>query len=164
MDEKRCVTCHLMRPLTEFNVRRAARDGLQARCRACSAQWYERNKDSHKANVLLRNRRVRSEHRRRITDYLLEHPCVDCGEDDVRVLDFDHDDPAQKLHEVTRLAGLTISWGRVALEIAKCSVRCANCHRRRTQEMFGFWRQEVETERAAHRAAQARARLTALLG
>ena len=164
MGEKRCVTCHLIRPLSDFNARRAARDGLQARCRACSAEWYQRNKDRHKANVLVRNQRVRREYRQRISEYLLGHPCVDCGEADVRVLDFDHEDPSQKRHEVVRLAGTGIAWERVEAEIAKCSVRCANCHRRRTAEMFGYWRQGVETQRATARHARARARLEAVLG
>ena len=37
---KRCCTCHEPRPLTDFNVRRAAADGLQSRCRSCSREWY----------------------------------------------------------------------------------------------------------------------------
>jgi hypothetical protein len=30
-------------------------------------------------------------------------------------------------------------WSRVLLEIEKCDVRCANCHRRRTAQQYG-WR------------------------
>ena len=33
--EKRCSTCHLVLPVSEFNVRRASVDGLQPRCRPC---------------------------------------------------------------------------------------------------------------------------------
>jgi hypothetical protein len=30
-------------------------------------------------------------------------------------------------------------WRRVLVEIEKCDVRCANCHRKRTAQQFG-WR------------------------
>jgi hypothetical protein len=33
------------------------------------------------------------------------------------------------------------SWKRVAAEIDKCVVRCANCHRRKESEARGLWRQ-----------------------
>ncbi len=101
---------------------------------------------------------MRHEYRRRIGEYLLDHPCVDCG-----VLDFDHEDPATKLHEVVRLAGFGIAWERVLAEIDKCSVRCANCHRKLSDEMFGYWRGGLEEERRATRRAAAEARLAALL-
>lgn len=32
---KRCSTCHVVMPLTDFNVRRLSNDGLQPRCRPC---------------------------------------------------------------------------------------------------------------------------------
>lgn len=92
---------------------------------------------------------MRGEHMARLGAYLLEHPCVDCGEADVRVLEFDHDDPASKLDEVTRLANVSLPWWRVEAEIAMCSVRCANCHRRKTMEEGGFWRAGVERDRRA---------------
>lgn len=159
---KRCSTCHLALPLTEYNRRAAAPDGLQARCRSCSRQWYVDNETEHKANVRARNDRVRAELATRLKTYLLEHPCVDCGEPDIRVLDFDHEDPCQKLANVHRLVAGSHSWERVAAEIAKCSVRCANCHRRRTAEMFGYWRATAERERVATTRASAAARLEAI--
>jgi hypothetical protein len=151
-------------PLTEFNRRRAAVDGLQSRCRDCSRAWYLENRDEHKKNVRLRNQRVRDDYRQRLGAYLLTHPCVDCGETDLRVLDFDHDDPSQKLDEVVRLAGFGIAWKRVEAEIAKCSVRCANCHRRRTAEMFGYWREGAEGRRLGAMRERASARLPHVVG
>ena len=52
---KTCCTCHQSLPLSEFNKRAAAKDGLQARCRSCSRQWYLRNRIAHMAQVRKRN-------------------------------------------------------------------------------------------------------------
>lgn len=57
--------------------------------------------------------------------------CVDCDETDPVVLDFDHV-RGEKLFTIgERKDG---SRARLLAEIAKCEVRCANCHRRRTDE------------------------------
>ena len=163
MPTKRCCTCHEELPLTSFNVRRAAADGLQSRCRSCSAAWYARNREAHKRNVAARNTRVRERNRVLLLQYLAEHPCVDCGLDDVRVLDLDHRDPATKRVAVGRLVGETGSWQRVLEEIDRCDVRCANCHRRRTAADFGWARQAAwEAAQAADGAAAAE-RLRTLL-
>ncbi|MFD7903123.1 hypothetical protein ACFV4G_12845 [Kitasatospora sp. NPDC059747] len=58
--------------------------------------------------------------------------CVDCGYADVRALDPDHVDPAQKAGTVSRLVQLCVSKKRLLEELAKCEVRCARCHRART--------------------------------
>jgi hypothetical protein len=161
---KRCCTCHEDLPLSAFNVRRAAPDGLQSRCRSCGAEWYVRNRVAHKQNVASRNARVRERNRVALLAYLAEHPCVDCGNDDVRVLDLDHRDPATKRIAVGRLVGWADSWERVLEEISKCDVRCANCHRQRTAADFGWARQaawEAATARAAAASAQ---RLRVVLG
>ncbi len=163
-EAKRCVTCHVVRPLSDFNKRVAARDGLQSRCRHCARDWYLANRVEHRANVRRRNDRVRRESKELLERFLLEHPCVDCGERDLRVLDLDHDDPADKLEDVGRLIGAGMSWDRVEAEIAKCSVRCASCHRRRTAEQLGWWRQAAELRRRHALRTAAQARLITLLG
>jgi hypothetical protein len=55
-------------------------------------------------------------------DYLLTHPCVDCGEADPVVLDFDHIDPATKSREVAWFIRRRDLVG-LAEEIEKCEVR-----------------------------------------
>lgn len=63
--------------------------------------------------------------------------CLDCGERDPVVLDFDH--VGAKRAGVVQLAGREAAIEVLELEIAECEVRCANCHRRRTivqQEHF----------------------------
>ena len=75
--------------------------------------------------------------------YLDVHPCVDCGERDPLVLDFDH--RSDKIAEVSVLVGRGADWTTIAEEIAKCEVRCANCHRRRTAERAGGYRFKATT-------------------
>jgi hypothetical protein len=75
----------------------------------------------------------------RLLDYLAEHPCVDCGEPDPRVLDFDHLPGEDKRFCVGRaVCGSTRSWRAIREEITKCEVVCANCHRRRTADRGAY--------------------------
>ncbi len=81
----------------------------------------------------------RKRNREFIAQYLSTHPCVDCGEADPVVLEFDHRDPNTKRAEVGRLIN-TSTVAIVQAEIDKCDVRCGNCHRIRTATQFGWYR------------------------
>jgi hypothetical protein len=72
--------------------------------------------------------------------YLLEHPCIDCGETDIQVLDLDHLDSMTKTREIGLMILRGCSWDTVRAELEKCVVRCANCHRRRTARDWSHWR------------------------
>jgi hypothetical protein len=75
-----------------------------------------------------------------LIEYLREHSCVDCGEDDVMVLEFDH--LGDKEFNIS--GGLRDrSLAALIAEMAKCEVVCANCHRRRTAIRGGFLRAAV---------------------
>jgi len=74
-----------------------------------------------------------------ISNYLKTNPCVDCGETDTVVLEFDHIGEAGtkefNISDATRIGyGIT----KLKAEIAKCEVRCANCHRKKTYERGGW--------------------------
>jgi hypothetical protein len=159
---KRCSTCRQERPVSDFNVQRRARDGLQSRCRACSAEWYQRNRAEHLARVYQRAVRIKADNRRRLVEYLLEHPCVDCGESDLRVLDFDHREPADKRQNVGTLLTDAVRWARVLAVIEKCDVRCANCHRRVTAARGRWNRHAAQLMQEAEVREAAAGRLTAL--
>jgi hypothetical protein len=56
--------------------------------------------------------------------YLLEHPCVDCGESDIRVLEFDHRDPGQKsTAAISRMVADRCGVDKISAEVAKCDVQ-----------------------------------------
>jgi len=158
-DLKTCCTCHRPQPLTEFNKRAAAKDGLQSRCRSCSRRWYLRNRAAHIANVGRRNVGHRQRVWELLAEYFEDHPCVDCGESDVRCLEFDHRDRATKSSSISRLVRNFSSWNAILAEIEKCDVRCANCHRRRTSGQFSTWRHRLHQEQTADLRAVVERRL-----
>ena len=83
----------------------------------------------------------RSIKRQAVFEYFQKHWCIDCGERDPIVLEFDHVDRTKKVNTVSAMIRSGTSIETMMLEIAKCVVRCANCHRRRTySEQTGSWR------------------------
>lgn len=140
MEGKRCSTCGLVQSSREFNRRRAAPDGLQPRCRTCSRAWYLEHREVHIANVARRNAAHRALLAEKLAEYFASNPCVDCGETDVRCLQFDHRDRGNMVADISRLVTTHSSWQRVLREIEKCDVRCANCHCRRTAQQVNSWR------------------------
>jgi hypothetical protein len=103
--------------------------------------YYEKNKEKVKRQAAESNRKRRWKHRQMVIEHLRANPCVDCGESDPVVLEFDHRDPAEKLFCIGGALRQTWSWQKIEDEMAKCDVRCANCHRRRTakQRAAGEW-------------------------
>jgi hypothetical protein len=98
--------------------------------------YYEKNRSA----VIARVAAKRQERRELIMAHLLKNPCVDCGETDPIVLDFDHRVPADKCFSVANGISSTKSMEAVVAEIQKCDIRCANCHRRRTAKQFAWWK------------------------
>lgn len=145
MTQKRCYCCKQSRALEEFNRLRSSRDGHTPLCKECNRlkarEYYARNREAHVRVIMARKVVQRQLAIDAVGAYLLAHPCVDCGERDVRVLDFDHRDGSSKSAEVMRLAQNGYSVARVMVEIAKCDVRCRNCHAKVTYERMGDnWR------------------------
>jgi hypothetical protein len=138
---KWCYDCKRFKPVEAFAVHNKSKGTRQGRCRVCHAKYrrehYVGNRETYIRQEVARIKRYREENRPLIREYLRAHPCVDCGEADIVVLDFDHRDPAAKKFSVVVLSSHK-SWIRVIAEIAKCDVRCSNCHRRRTALQFDW--------------------------
>ena len=141
---KECPRCLRDLEVEAFNFKSRATGKRQVYCRECSRQYvrehYARNAAYYCAKARARNHDVGKFVREMLLAYLAEHPCVDCGESDVVVLDFDHTDPSTKRLEVALLVRKRHGWKPIKAEIDKCEVRCANCHRRRTARQFGWYR------------------------
>lgn len=136
--EKSCCTCHQPKPLREFNRLTRSKDGRQPSCRECNRQYHQDNRDRHMAQIRARKQREIAVARRNLIAHLRAHPCIDCGESDIEVLEFDHQ--RDKTRNVGYLVHGGYGWHRVKEEIDKCEVVCANCHRRRTLRQQNSYR------------------------
>src|SRR2546426_4885806 len=159
-----CTKCGELKPLEAFPPVRRGEAKLQTWCRECfaeaNARNYRKNHEREKTRLVRQVAERRAEARERIIEYLRDHPCVDCGQTDIVVLEFDH--VAGKLGDISSYVGRGRSWSRVKAEIDKCEVRCANCHRRRTLERAALERpSKVPIQStAAHVRAPGGSRLT----
>jgi hypothetical protein len=101
---------------------------------------YQENKQYYVAKAKRNTANVIAATRINLVAYLEQHPCVDCGEDDIVVLEFDHRDAESKSFSISNAVHREMAWKKILDEISKCDVRCANCHRRRTSVQFGWWK------------------------
>lgn len=142
METKWCTIGKHECQIGEFGKNSSRADGLANTCRACkkkyNASYYVKNKDRYNPTRYA----LRSLQRRKLQDWLLAylgvHPCVDCGEADVVVLQFDHQ--RDKLSDISLLVNQVSSITKLEAEVAKCEVVCANDHQRRTAKQFGWYK------------------------
>lgn len=132
-----CTRCKQSKLESDFNFKIKKTGVRQYHCRDCSRLYvqihYENNKEYYLTKARIRNKKLRNNVKQYIWNYLQHHNCVDCGENDPIVLEFDH--LSNKISAVSFLAkNCTII--KIKSEIKKCEVRCANCHRRKTAHQF----------------------------
>ena len=133
-----CTTCETEKNKEAFPASRRLKD--RAVCMVCKSaynkSWYRRNREKHGADVKKNNTRYRKMSKVKM-DELKSAPCVDCGGTfPPCVMDFDHLDADTKIGNVSRLV---VSSLRLALvEVEKCELVCANCHRIRTHNRLGL--------------------------
>ena len=131
---KTCRKCGETKECGEFRVRVDRPGQLYSWCIQCKLEYdrkyYKDNERDRQTKVKAARDKVRKRNQEIILCWLEAHPCVDCGEPDPIVLEFDHLQADEKVVEVSTLT--TASKYRLLVEMAKCEVVCANCHRRRT--------------------------------
>lgn len=136
---KTCCRCHIEKPIEDFPVHSQKTGRVHFICRPCRREYDREYWKGRKATYNpIRYSRKPVEHAKRkavVDDHLAHHPCVDCGETDVDVLEFDHVRGVKK-NCVAELVQKGHSIDHIQEEIAKCEVRCANCHRRKTRRSY----------------------------
>lgn len=136
---KKCGRCKQKKPLEEFNFKNKSLQTKQKSCKNCTREevkiHYSKNKKYYLVKAKKRNKINREKINNYIWEFLNSHPCIDCGEKDPVVLDFDHQ--KDKVAPVS-IIKKTLSMIKIQKEISKCVIRCANCHRRKTARDFNW--------------------------
>ncbi len=110
-----CRYCLLRQPEEQFEI-----------CRVFKGKTYRRRKCKRCKHATQMRRRARL--RAWLDEYKKSRPCVRCGFNDFRALEFHHRDKAEKDFNVAEMVGQGWSVAAMKREIAKCIVLCANCH------------------------------------
>ena len=103
--------------------------------------WSKTHYNNNKESYLARNAKKKAEIKSYIVQYKEYRGCMDCGgKYPSYVLDLDHRDPSKKSFTPSHLYR-TNSWNKMMIELEKCDVVCANCHRIRTHDR-GYWKHD----------------------
>jgi hypothetical protein len=139
---KICFKCKESKDVEEFVPRSDNKFKRQSYCRSCK-RIYD-NEYHRKRSVEAKKHKNKSQKLRLqilknwIYIYLKKRGCVDCGENDVVVLEFDH--LRDKSYNISDMLRHGYSIQNLEKEIKKCEVVCANCHRRRTAKRDNWYR------------------------
>jgi predicted kinase len=131
---KRCSKCEKSKPLDDFNKASKSPDGKQGYCRECGRTASKNNyydcKEGHKVTRKQFNENLQY----RVAAIKAVTPCADCGAVlDPVCMDFDHLPGFTKEHNIVDMVRRRMTWSKIEVEMAKCEVVCANCHRLRTK-------------------------------
>jgi len=146
---KLCKKCGLEKPSTNdyFSLCWNRKDGFYPYCKDCVNK---RNRERHKNGNITYKTKIKkqrlaliSRNQEYIFGYLSQKSCIDCGENRLGVLEFDHV-RGEKKYSLCEMAHNSISLKKIIEEISKCEVRCANCHRLKTNNQFGYLRNIFE--------------------
>jgi hypothetical protein len=117
--------------------------GPTSYCRDCQSIYckkhYLEHKSAHNKRRYGHQKGIRRLNTERIRQYLLGKCCIDCGESDLCVLEFDHV-RGVKTSDIASMCAEGYGWPRIEEELGKCDIRCANCHRRKTAKERRWWR------------------------
>lgn len=139
---RRCGRCAQVLPLERFNRHG---NGRQWWCRECFSAYFRARGTIHRQQTRAAELRRQRTAREFIRGYLATQRCADCGEADVRVLEFDH--LSEKRGDISKLVAVGLSLRALKREITGCEVVCVNCHRRRTARR-AKWRKAASNWRA----------------
>jgi hypothetical protein len=139
-----CIKCEKDLPENEFHFKDKTKGVRKKTCKECTKKYrktyYLENRESAINYSLQTNKERAIRNQQFVWDYLKEHPCVECGESNPIVLQFDHIDENDKTKEISKLVTEKYGIDTIKKEIDKCQVLCANCHLKRTAIQFEWYK------------------------
>lgn len=146
---RQCSKCKKQKDLSEFSFKIKALNLRHLQCKDCTRllikNHYNTNKEYYLAKAKKRNSKIKLEVLDYLTQHLLKNPCVDCGESDLAVLEFDHMGEIPKFMAVSSVVRHGYPLEKIQEEVNKCEVRCANCHRRKTARDFKWLKTKMRS-------------------
>ena len=92
-------------------------------------EYQKKHYSENKEYYIKKAKESKSKVREQYDDYKKNLKCEICGENHPATLDFHHKEPNEKKIIISESI-FRWSWNSIKREIDKCSVLCANCHRK----------------------------------
>lgn len=126
---KKCTKCNVIQELTSFSFKNKSLGKLQTQCKSCVAERDKKSysTESRKTSIRKAAKVYQQKCRDFVNNYKKEKGCSRCEEDRFYVLEFHHQ--GDKESNVADLVSDGVSIKKLLLEIEKCIVVCANCHK-----------------------------------
>lgn len=141
-----CRICHSDKSLNNFSFKNSVRGIRHRMCKSCHSEYRKKHYLENKSKYIDKALSWNKKQRQVLIDYLFKvlsaSACIDCGEKDIIVLDFDH--VSDKKFGISLMFRHRHSLKAIENEIKKCVIRCANCHRRKTAKEFGQWKFTIQ--------------------
>ena len=155
LSPKVCTRCNELKDPSEYTIAwkrhlpNPRPDGyLPSMCKSCTVDYKREYSKTHPDKVSSHNKKRKKKTKirnlRYVFEYFKTHPCVDCGETNPVVLEFDHKNPNNKTIEVSKLIMGVAGLDTLQTEMDKCDVRCANCHRVKTSKQYDWYKVLME--------------------
>jgi len=133
---KKCCICKKELKRQCFYKSTKSKDGLQSKCVKCHKLYRKKHYLENKQKYLDKAKANRAKYRKDFLDWIKSQKCNICSNNDFRVLEFHH--KRDKEYNISKKVG-KVKFETLKKEINKCEILCANCHRIKTAEQFGYY-------------------------
>ena len=134
---KKCIKCNTEKNIDLFNKKYGK---PQSVCKECHSIYRKNHYQLNKEKYINKAKLNKEKYKKEFLIWLSSKECLDCGNSDIRVLEFDH--LYNKSFNISSMIGQR-KLDSFMDEIFKCDVVCANCHRIRTVERGEQYRSNV---------------------
>ncbi len=131
---KKCIRCEEIKEVSEFAKDSHRKDGIRSECIICrkeyNVKYYIKNVIIYKSRSKLNNKIYKKKLKKWFFNLKSNLKCIKCGENHPGCLDFHHRNKDDKVSTISDMITNRDSIENITIEIAKCDVLCANCHRK----------------------------------
>lgn len=139
--EFKCRECGVIKSISDFQKNKS-KIGHDKRCKTCFRIYYRKYHEQNKEKIKQTKKDRLLTIKIYVCEYLTQNHCVDCGESDIVCLDFDH--IKDKKATINHMLSKEYSLDNIIDEIAKCQVRCGNCHKRKTAKQLNYYKDIIK--------------------
>ena len=142
-----CSTCKINKSPKSFSFRNKTKNIRNKICKSCIGISRKIYKKNNKEKIRQKDQRRADNLKEAVYNYLLTHPCKECGESEPLFLEFDHINPEDKIATIANLVSNKKSLNTILNEITKCQVLCVKCHRLKSAKEGNYFQYQKYVER-----------------